>query len=54
MPAETSGARMDEAMRALADPTRREIVHPFRLLLFQPIPPFQPILPILPILPVLP
>jgi DNA-binding transcriptional ArsR family regulator len=26
MPAETSGARMDEAMRALADPTRREIL----------------------------
>ena len=26
MPAETSGARMDEAMRTLADPTRREIL----------------------------
>jgi DNA-binding transcriptional ArsR family regulator len=26
MPAQTSGAQMDEAMRALADPTRREIL----------------------------
>jgi DNA-binding transcriptional ArsR family regulator len=26
MPGETSGVRMDEAMRALADPTRREIL----------------------------
>src|SRR6201986_5614487 len=26
MPAEASGVRMDEAMRALADPTRREIL----------------------------